>query len=118
MHPVWRDWATVAVIVPVVSLAAVWMARKVAHWLVAAMEHSFAQVVLEVMAPDMAHLGTKVTTSMDELRLTNTDQHTEVGQRLAAVELRQTDVEARLAAVESKLNIRAPEARTRKEDTT
>lgn len=105
-----------AIIVPVVSLIAVWAARKVGRWVLRSMERSFAQVVLDVMAPDMAHLSTKVTSSLDELRNTNNSDHHEVQSRLGGVEGRLAEVEARLASVESRLGVRPSDARTRVTD--
>ena len=105
-----------AIIVPVVSLVAVWAARRIGHWTVHALQQSFGQVVLEVMSPDMAHLATKVTSALDEHAKLNSVEHAKVQGRLVSVEGRLTDVETRLAHVESKLNIRPPDARTRATD--
>lgn len=113
MEPQWRDWVGIAVIVPIVTMAAVFFARRSAKWFVAALEHSFGLVVLNVMAPDMARIGTRIAASLDELRISNTADHIATGQRLAAVEERQTDVETRLAAVENRLQMRPPDLRTR-----
>lgn len=111
-----REIIGVAVIIPVVSLVAVWTARKVGRWFMEAASRSFAQTVLDVMAPDMAHLGTKITSALDDFATTNTAEHAKVQTRLTGVEGRLTDVEARLAVVESKLQIRPPDARTRVTD--
>jgi len=112
----WRDIVALSVIAPILSLGAVWAARHVGRWLMRSMSSSFGQVVLEVMAPDMAHLSTKVTASLDELRVTNTTDHTRVQTRLDGVDVRLVEVESRLAAVETKLNIRPPDLRTRATD--
>lgn len=121
MAPTFREWAlgiaVAAVIIPTVTLGTLWIARRLARAISQAIARAFAQVVIEVMAPDMAHIGTKISTSLDELRITNTAQHDETAARLHAVEGRQTDVESRLAAVESKLGMRPPDARTRSSDT-
>jgi hypothetical protein len=108
--------ATAAVVIPVVSMLAVWLARKVGRWIARSLSNSFAGVVLDVMAPDMAHLGVKVSASIDELRQSNTSDHTETGDRLTDVEHRLTDVEHRLAGVETRLAPRPPDARTRSTD--
>lgn len=112
----WRDIVAAAVVIPVLSLVALWAARKTGHWFVVSMSHTFGQVVLDVMAPDMAHLSTKVTSSLDELRYTNTADHAAVQESLEVVDERLSDVESRLQAVESLLNIRPPNARTRATD--
>ena len=112
----WRDIVALAIIIPVLSLTAVWAARRLGAWLTKSVANSFGQVVLEVMAPDMAHLSTKVTTSLDELRWANSADHTAVQVKLGVVDERLTDVESRLHAVESLLNIRPPGARTRATD--
>lgn len=109
----WVDIAGVAIVVPTVSLAAVFIVRVSARWIMHAVENSFGAVVLAVMAPDMAHIGTKIAGSLDELREANTRDHRKTADRLSAVEDRETDVETRLAAVERKLNIRPPDLRTR-----
>jgi hypothetical protein len=114
-------WAVFALVVPAVSLTVsaliYFLAKKFGKWFVAAIERSFGQVVLNVMAPDMATLGIRIASSLDELRESNSEDHRQTGLRLTAVEGRQTDVEHRLAAVEKKLNIRPPETRTRLTDT-
>lgn len=114
-HPSWREWAGVAVIVPVVSMLALWAARRIGQWIAVAMARSFAGVVLDVMAPDMAHLGTKVTTALDELRVSNTGDHVKTSGRLVDVEHRLTEVETRLAGLE-RIAGRTPQARTRATD--
>ena len=117
MQGSWRDLPTVAVIVPVVGVLAVWVSRRVGRWFMTAVMNTFAETVSEAVAPDLARLAHRVGTSVDELRLANTADHTETGRRLGSVESRLTDVEARLASVESHLDIRPPDSRTRKEDT-
>lgn len=112
----WQEIVAAAIVIPVVSLLAVWAARKVGRFFMRAASRSFAEVVLEVMAPDMAHLSTKVTGAIDDLNHANTVQHVQVQGRLVGVEGRLTDVEARLATVESRLQIRAPDTRTRSTD--
>lgn len=113
--PSWREWVAVAVVVPVVSMVAVWAARRLGRWIINAVARSFAGIVLDVMAPDMAHLGTKVTTAVDELGRTNTREHVKTAARLMEVETRLTGVESRLAALE-RIAGRAPSERTRSTD--
>lgn len=112
----WEAIVAAAVVIPVVSLFAVWSARKIGRFVLGTIQRSFGLVVLEVMSPDMAHLSKKVTSALDELRDLNTAQHSVVEGRLGGVEGRLTDVETRLATVESKLNIRPSDARTRATD--
>src|SRR5436190_1631497 len=91
----WSDWIGVAVFVPTVSLTVsaliYFLAKKLGRWFVAAVERSFGQVVLNVMAPDMARLGIRIASSLDELRESNSEDHRQTGLRLTAVETRQTD---------------------------
>lgn len=112
----WQEIVAAAIVIPVVSLVAVWAARQFGRWFMRSASRSFAEVVLEVMAPDMAHLSTKVTGALDDLNQANSAQHTQVQGRLVSVEGRLLDVESRLANVEAKLNIRPPDARTRATD--
>ena len=112
----WEEIVGAAIVIPVVSLVAVVAAKRIGRWTVHALQQSFGQVVLDVMAPDMAHLATKVTSALDEHAKINTIEHTKVQTRLTGVEGRLTDVETRLAHVESKLGVRPPDARTRATD--
>ena len=112
----WQEIVGIAVVIPVVSLIAVWIAKRLGRWFMRALSRSFAETVLAVMAPDMAHLGTKVSTSIDDLRKSNSADHTEVQGRLSGVEHRLADVETRLAAVETRLSVRQPDVRTRSTD--
>lgn len=120
----WQEVVGVSVIIPVLSLVALWAARRIGRWFTRSVSRSFAEVVLEVMAPDMAHLSTKVTGAIDDLNHMNTVQHAkvqgelvEVKSELVGVKGRVSDVESRMAKVEALLNIRPPDARTRATDT-
>lgn len=111
------DVVIIAIVLPVMSLGSVWAARRLGQWVLNSVQHSFGQVVVEVMAPDMAHLGTKLSSALEELNATNAAEHAKVQGRLTVVDERLSDVEKRLEVVESKLNIRPPNARTRATDT-
>jgi hypothetical protein len=111
-----KDVLAAAILIPVVAAAALWLFRRLGQWLLRSMQRSFGQVVLEVMAPDMAHLATKVTRSVDEMREQNTADHARVQGELVDVKVRLTDVEERCAAIEHLLHIRPPGARTRATD--
>lgn len=117
--PTWQDWAlgaaTVAIIVPIVSMAAVWVAKRIGNWIANALSRSFAGVVLDVMAPDMAHLGTKVSTSLDDLRKSNTNDHVQTTRRLVEVETELAELNVRVAGLE-RIAGRSPAARTRSTD--
>jgi uncharacterized membrane protein YhiD involved in acid resistance len=112
-----KDVVAAAILIPVVAAAALWLFRRLGQWLLRSMQHSFGQVVLEVMAPDMAHMTTKVTASVDDMREANSADHARVQAQLGVVDDRLTDVEARCAAIEALLHIRPPNARTRVTDT-
>jgi len=126
----WREWVSVALIVPAAGVFAIWAAHmigKLARWFgrrtVQNVSRIFAGVVVEWMAPEMAHQSTRVTAAISELRESNSMDHQTTSDRLTAVEERQTEVEAsvdnmavRLGAVEQRLNIRPPDARTRATD--
>lgn len=111
-----NDVIAIAIIIPVTSVLALWAARRLGQWFLGSMQHSFAQVVVEVMAPDMAHQAGKITHALDELNAVNAAEHAKVQGRLEIVDGRLTDVETRLEAVEAKLGIRSPDARTRATD--
>lgn len=93
-----------------------WMGKVAGRWLVKNLARTFGEQVVEVMAPDMARLGTRLGSAVDELRIANHAEHTEVQHRLGGVENRLTDVEHRLTTIEHRLDIRPPEARTRVTD--
>jgi hypothetical protein len=112
-----QDIIAAAILIPVVGAAALWMFRRLGQWLLHSMQRSFGLVVVEVMAPDMAHLATKVSASVDDMREQNTRDHANVQVQLGMVDDRLTDVEARCAAIEQLLHIRPPGARTRITDT-
>jgi hypothetical protein len=112
-----QDVLAAAILIPVVAAAALWLFRRLGQWLLRSMQRSFGEVVVEVMAPDMAHLATKVTRSVDEMREQNTADHARVQGELVGVKVRLTDVEERCAAIEALLHIRPPNARTRVTDT-
>ncbi len=93
--------------VTALSIALVlWMGKIAGRWFTKALSHSFGEQVVEVMAPDMARLGTRLGTAIDELRVSNTAEHIADQKRLTAVE-------HRLEAVESALGIRSTDTRTR-----
>lgn len=125
-----RDIIAAAVIIPVVTIAAVTVARgmwrlckRIGRWFVKRAQRFYTDTVRDAVAPELAHHAKQMTTAIDELKAKNTLEHAETTRhlnetsaRLAAVESRQTDVESRLASVESKLNIRPTDARTRAND--
>ena len=126
----WKEWVSVALIVPAAGVFAIWLAHmigKAGSWFgrrtVQNVSRIFAGVVVEWMAPEMAHHSVRVTAAIAELREANSADHQTTSARLTAVEERQTEVEAsvdnmaeRLGAVEQRLNIRPPDARTRATD--
>lgn len=81
------------------------------------MREFYGETIRDVMAPELAHLSTKVSSSLDEFAHVNSLDHAKVQGRLEGVEGRLTDVETRLATVEGLLHIRPPGARTRATDT-
>ncbi len=83
-----------------------WIGKLVGRWFTKSVARSFSEQVVEVMAPDMARLGTRLGSSIDELRIANTAEHYADRTRLTAVEVR-------LERIESQLGIRPPDARTR-----
>ncbi len=85
---------------------ALWMSKLVGRWFAKSVARSFGEQVVEVMAPDMARLGTRLGTAIDELRISNTAEHHADQARLSAVEVR-------LERVESKLGLRPTDTRTR-----
>lgn len=112
-----------AIFIPVITLAAVSGARaigrgirRVGRWAARQMRAFYGETIRDVMSPELAHLSTKVSSSLDEFAHVNSLEHAKVQGRLQGVEGRLTDVEARLATVEGKLNIRPPDARTRATD--
>lgn len=89
-----------------------WIGGTIRNWLMG----MFAEAASKAVAPDLAHLGHGIRTSVDELRVANASEHTEVQRRLGDVESRLHDVESRLASVETHLTVRSPETRTRIDD--
>jgi hypothetical protein len=112
----WQEIVGAAILIPIISLIAVWAVRTFGKWMLTSMQRSFGLVVVEVMAPDMAHLATKVTASIDELNTRNTADHLVVRGRLDGVEHQLAVIEIRLVTVENRLGIRPPDARTRATD--
>jgi hypothetical protein len=86
-----------------------WIGRKIRNWFMG----MFAEAASAAVAPDLAHLGHRLGTSVDELRIANTTEHRADQARLGAVEIRLDAVEARMASLESRLPGRLPNIRTR-----
>lgn len=103
------DIILAAVLVPVLSLAAVQIARRLGRWIDRAIRRAFAETVSEVVAPDLARMGNRLGQSVDELRQQNAREH-----RVTAVRL--SKIEDRLEVLESKLPGRPPSYRTRSTD--
>ncbi len=110
----------IAAITALTITLVLWMGKIAGRWFTKALSHSFGEQVVEVMAPDMARLGTRLGSAIDDLRESNTLEHradqarlTSVEQRIAAME---ESTDTRLMAIESKLGMRAPDARTRAGD--
>lgn len=112
-----------AVIIPTVSLFVVWCVRRIGNWVAKSITITFAETVRDVMAPDMARLGTRLGQSVDEMKDTNTRDHARVRDRLGEVEAELARiklglklVDADLAMVKASLGLRPPSARTRATD--
>lgn len=116
MTPSPVDVAIGAGIVALASYLVVKVARAVGRWFTKALMRTFAETVSGAVAPDLARLGHRLGTSVDELRASNAVEHTEVQRRLGDVETRLHDVETRLVGVESHLTIRPSDERTRATD--
>lgn len=116
MTPAPADVAVGAAIIAIVSFVAVKVARAIGRWFTKAAMRTFAETVSEAVAPDLAHLGHRLGSAIDDLRSANATEHTEVQRRLSDVESRLHDVESRLAAVETHLTWRSPDVRTRATD--
>lgn len=86
-----------AIALAVAVAAALWLAKRVGAWLLAAIAASASQGVEDVMKPHISALQQ----SIEDLRAANAHDHQEVTQRLGAVETELTAVETRLAAVEA-----------------
>ncbi len=100
----------VAAITALTIALALWFGKIAGRWFTRSLAHSFSEQVVEVMAPDMARLGTRLGSAIDELRMANTAEHYADRTRLTAVEVR-------LERIESQLGIRPPDTRTRATDT-
>ncbi len=93
-----------------------WSGRLIGRWFTRSVARSFSEQVVEVMAPDMARLGTRLGQSIDELRISNSAEHRADQKRLAAVEERLDAVEDRLVALDGRLPYRPPGTRSRTTD--
>jgi hypothetical protein len=81
-------WVTAAIVIPVVTFAAVATARWVGRWFTKAMHDTFTAAVNEVVAPPIdRHLA----------------DHDLLSARLATVEELAVDLERRVTAIESAL---------------
>ena len=105
--------ATTAITIALV----LWAGRLLGRWFTKSVARSFSEQVVEVMAPDMARLGTRLGQSIDELRESNTAEHRADQTRLSGVEERLDAVEERLIALDGRLPHRPTNARTRETDT-
>lgn len=110
------DAVIVAAATAVTIALALWSAKLIGRWFTRSVARSFSEQVVEVMAPDMARLGTRLGSAIDELRMTNTTEHRADQARLTAVEHRLDAVEDRLVALDGRLPYRAPGTRTRESD--
>lgn len=117
------DVAVAAAIVAVAGFVAVKLARSIWHllaraanWFRRRLAVFYADTIRDAMAPELAHMSTKVTKAIDELTMSNTASHSAVEGRLTGVEDRLGDVEDRLASLESRMTTRSPGARTRVTD--
>lgn len=86
-----------------VTIAVGWIMKCGGAWIIRALQRSFGEVVSDVMAPEMAHHSTKVTTSIDAMAAANHLEHTATAERLTAVETRQSEVEHRTSEVEARV---------------
>lgn len=110
----WRDVAT-AVIIVAFTIIVGWVLKAVGQWLKRALLNSFAGVVVDCMAPEMAHQTTKVTKAIDEMQARNTAEHAATSERLGSVEGRLTSVEEQLAELRH-IVVRPSTSRTRATD--
>lgn len=97
-----------AVLLPILTAAVMYAARRAFRWFAKALARSFADTVAAVVAPDLARMGTRVGQSVDELRQQNAREHKVTAVRLGGIE-------DRLSALEGQL-IRPADARTRATD--
>ena len=109
------DWVTVAILVPVATLAAVAAAKRIGAWLEHALTRTFAETVRDVVAPDLARLGSRLSQSVDELRQQNHREHAITSVRLQDVDQGLTELGERLTVLEERL-ARPSDARTRATD--
>lgn len=93
------EWDAVitAVAVVVATLLVGWICHKVGRWILHAAKQSFAVVVVDAMAPEMAHNSKQVSSSLAEMTAANTKEHEVTAGRLTAVESRLANVEAAIA---------------------
>lgn len=93
-----------------------WMGRLTGRWFSRSIARSFSEQVVEVMAPDMARLGTRLGQAIDDLRVANTAEHLADQARLTGVEHRLDAVEDRLRQLDGRIPFRPPGTRSRMSD--
>ena len=106
----------IAAITALTIAVVLWASKAIGRWFTRSVARSFSEQVVEVMAPDMARLGTRLGSAIDELRITNTTEHHADQARLTAVEHRLDAVEDRLVQLDGRLPYRPPGTRTRETD--
>jgi hypothetical protein len=105
-----------AALVAIASFIAVKVVGTIVRWFMHALRHTLAETVSDVVAPDLARLGNRLGSAVDELRVANTNEHRADQARLAAVEDRLDAVEDRLVALDGRIPHRPSDARTRVTD--
>jgi len=99
-----------AVAIPVISFFALKITTRLARlvgkmwrWLMHQMGAQAAEAVDALISPRLNAMHSEIMGSVEQLKLTNERDHTEVQKRLGGVETRLKEVEVRLLAVETQL---------------
>ncbi len=111
-----RDWVIAAALVPVVSAAALVVAKAIwrlacrfGRWFKRETRLAVGESITELVSPEIKKVGASLGASLDTLREENRTQHAAVESALATLSARQDNVESRLATLEARVYEAGPQ---------